>query len=60
MQHGLALMGHSVDIATAVAQNVQSLLYQNAQYLVSLCEVQHHYPLACIYIQDDLAMIAFT
>lgn len=39
MQHGLALMGHSVDMATAVAQKVQSLLYQNAQYLVSLCEV---------------------
>lgn len=39
MQHGLSLMGHSVNIATAVAQNVQGLLYQNAQYLVALCEV---------------------
>lgn len=40
MQHGLALMGHSVDVATAVAQHVQGLLHQNAGYLVSLCEVQ--------------------
>lgn len=42
-QHGLALMGHSVDVASAVAQHVQELLHQNAQYLVALCEVSHQH-----------------
>lgn len=38
-QHDLELMGHSVDLSSAVASHVQGLLHSNAQYLVALCEV---------------------
>ena len=38
-QHDLVLMGHSVDLSSAVASHVQGLLHSNAQYLVALCEV---------------------
>ncbi len=38
-QHNVVVMGHSVDLGSAVAERVQGLLYSNAQYLVALCEV---------------------
>lgn len=38
-QHSVVVMGHSVDLGSAVATHVQGLLYSNAQYLVALCEV---------------------
>ena len=38
-QHNVVVMGHSVDLGSAVAAHVQGLLYSNAQYLVALCEV---------------------
>ncbi|KAL0041117.1 hypothetical protein WJX77_005471 [Trebouxia sp. C0004] len=37
-QHSVMVMGHSVDLGSAVAEQVQGLLYSNAQYLVALCE----------------------
>ncbi len=44
-QHTVVVMGHSVDLGSAVAAHVQGLLYSNAQYLVALCEVS---PSLCI------------
>jgi len=38
-QHNVVVMGHSLDLGSAVAAHVQGLLYSNAQYLVALCEV---------------------
>ena len=38
-QHDLVVLGHSVDLSSAVATHMQGLLNSNAQYLVSLCEV---------------------
>lgn len=38
-QHDLVLMGHSVDLSSAVASHVQGLFHSNAQYLVAVCEV---------------------
>ena len=39
-QHDLVLMGHSVDLSSAVASHLQRLVQSNAQYLVALCEVR--------------------
>ena len=39
-QHSLQIMGHSVDLSSAVAAHVNSLLFRNAQYLVALYEVR--------------------
>lgn len=44
-QHDLVVMGHSVDLSSAVANHVQGLLNSNAQYLVSLCVVST--PVTC-------------
>ncbi len=38
-QHNVVVMGHSVDLGSAVVERVQGLLYSNAQYLVAFCEV---------------------
>ncbi|KAL0046332.1 hypothetical protein WJX82_009330 [Trebouxia sp. C0006] len=40
-QHNVVVMGHSVDLGSAVAAHVQGLLYSNAQYLVALCEASN-------------------
>lgn len=51
-QHDLVLMGHSVDLSSAVASHIQCLLHSNAQYLVALCEVRPGHVLRTHYLPN--------
>lgn len=49
-QHHLVLMGHSVDLSSAVASHIKRLLQSNAHYLVALCEVRLGHVLGPCYL----------
>ncbi|KAA6416660.1 MAG: component of SCAR regulatory complex, partial [Trebouxia sp. A1-2] len=54
-QHNVVVMGHSVDLGSAVAAHVQGLLYSNAHYLVALCEASN---ITCLVsIQGQVAVL---
>ena len=60
-QHSLSIMGHSVDISSAVAARMNRLLFSNAQYLVALCEVSallHTQSFACCRFQRPASLPA--